>query len=389
MPWCPQCGAEYREGLTACAKCQAALVEERPLPAPRRDWREPLRPVVQRLLRDVTAAGACALEALRVFRRHPSLLLVPALLAFANVGVREATHFVYSRESSPEHIETLTGPTWPPVDLSFWPREQLLASYTIGDFRNPIPTPSLTPIVGAWWVIRYSSASHGSPPPVTRGLMAASLLVDVFVDIALGAVILAGYYGIACALVSTGGAAHSSFRANVRRHWVRFFQVGIITWALLNWLPLLYFLPAAETLLRASLLWVAWVAPLASFFFALPLYVLVLDGGSALAAIRRSVFIVATHLAEMAALLAGFALARALVLWPLLLLSERFDLGRAIVEGGTLQSRSVLWGASLTSAFLVNAWTTVLGVWLCLTMFCWYCAVTRQPASATSAAPAA
>ena len=125
---------------------------------------------------------------------------------------------------------------------------------------------------------------------------------------------------------------------------------------------------------------------MASFFFALPLYILVLDGESALAAIKRSICTVATHLAEMVALVAGFAFGRTLVLWPLLLISERLDVSRMLTEGRPLDSRTVLWGASLTSVFAVHIWTTILGVWLCLTMFFWYRAVAGQPVPGAGAA---
>lgn len=30
MPWCPDCGAEYREGFTSCSECGVALVETPP-----------------------------------------------------------------------------------------------------------------------------------------------------------------------------------------------------------------------------------------------------------------------------------------------------------------------------------------------------------------------
>jgi len=30
MPWCPECGAEYREGFTECATCRATLQAEQP-----------------------------------------------------------------------------------------------------------------------------------------------------------------------------------------------------------------------------------------------------------------------------------------------------------------------------------------------------------------------
>lgn len=30
MPWCPKCGAEYREGFARCSECDVELVGERP-----------------------------------------------------------------------------------------------------------------------------------------------------------------------------------------------------------------------------------------------------------------------------------------------------------------------------------------------------------------------
>ena len=37
MPWCPECGVEYREGFTQCSECRVGLVEKpppRPAPQP-------------------------------------------------------------------------------------------------------------------------------------------------------------------------------------------------------------------------------------------------------------------------------------------------------------------------------------------------------------------
>jgi len=33
VPWCPECGAEYREGFTECSECRVALTNEPPASA--------------------------------------------------------------------------------------------------------------------------------------------------------------------------------------------------------------------------------------------------------------------------------------------------------------------------------------------------------------------
>ncbi len=44
MPWCPKCGAEYREGFTRCAECGVALVDQRPESLPAEDGDSHLGP---------------------------------------------------------------------------------------------------------------------------------------------------------------------------------------------------------------------------------------------------------------------------------------------------------------------------------------------------------
>jgi hypothetical protein len=36
MSWCPECGAEYRQGFAECADCRVTLVDEPPAAPPRR-----------------------------------------------------------------------------------------------------------------------------------------------------------------------------------------------------------------------------------------------------------------------------------------------------------------------------------------------------------------
>jgi hypothetical protein len=38
--WCPNCGAEYREGFSECADCGVTLVDEAPAPKPHRHAHE-------------------------------------------------------------------------------------------------------------------------------------------------------------------------------------------------------------------------------------------------------------------------------------------------------------------------------------------------------------
>lgn len=38
--FCPQCGAEYREGFTTCSECEVALAAEPPVKEAEAEWRE-------------------------------------------------------------------------------------------------------------------------------------------------------------------------------------------------------------------------------------------------------------------------------------------------------------------------------------------------------------
>lgn len=44
MPWCPKCGAEYREGFTECAECHIALTNIEPHPEEQQPEPEELMP---------------------------------------------------------------------------------------------------------------------------------------------------------------------------------------------------------------------------------------------------------------------------------------------------------------------------------------------------------
>lgn len=62
MPWCPKCGAEFREGFTACNTCHVKLVGHKPdgtekieeLPPPPGGWQTESRKK-QRALRVLRA----------------------------------------------------------------------------------------------------------------------------------------------------------------------------------------------------------------------------------------------------------------------------------------------------------------------------------------------
>jgi len=365
MPWCPQCRAEYRAGVTTCAVCGVALVEERP-PAERRATALPR--ALARIVADAAAALRYGLSALRLLRRNPSLLLLPLAFAAFNVVESEAGLYMRYRYTAwgqrlvrDQRVRALEGAR--PV---VWGRlgAGLRWRVDVQRFAHPVPAVQLSGTLGFLVSARAPAGSDGQWNPRQRVML--PLLAGPALA-ALIALLLAGYYGVAAGAVGAGAASWRRFGPQMKRDWFRFFLLGLISIALIAGpFYLVAALPTVLFLSAASNWWWAWVVPIITFLLALPLYAVAADDISVREAIRRSVIITATGLVTGLMLLAAFALAEAAVLAPLSAAADHFVGHGKLTDFASLQLAYIPW------QLVEHLWQAFLGVILCLAMFYWY-----------------
>jgi hypothetical protein len=122
MPWCPQCGAEYREGFQQCPSCDVGLVGELPLTpqgTPVRSWRRRLRLIGLR--HQFERSLRCGREAAGVLRRCPTFLAVPLLLVIFSTTERGVSSYVIryhtrtGRKEAAEFRRAIAGSEFLPV----------------------------------------------------------------------------------------------------------------------------------------------------------------------------------------------------------------------------------------------------------------------------------
>jgi len=363
MPWCPQCRAEYRAGVTTCAVCGVALVEERP-PAERRATA--LARALARIVADAAAALRYALSALRLLRRNPSLLLLPLAFAAFNVVETQTGRYLtyrytawgrrYMRDLQGSRVHRAVPISWGRVGPAIRWRED------VQRFALPVPAVALSGTAQ----FLLATTRYTARQTYLRREVALDLLVGLALA-ALSALLLAGYYGVAAGTVGTGTASWGSFGQDMRRHWFRFFLLEVILIALMGGFSYLVFaLPYVPVLISAANRWREWVAPIIAFSLALPLYAVAVDDVSVKEALRRSVIITATGIATGLVLLAALALLQYAVLAPLSAAAESFAAYHRLRDLVALQLANIPW------ALAEKLWQFFLGVILCLAMFYWY-----------------
>lgn len=366
MPWCPQCRAEYRAGVTTCAVCAVALVEERP-PAERRATALPR--ALARIVADAGAALRYGMSALRLLRRNPSLLILPLAFTAFNAVERGAGSYITLRHTAwgrglvRELQEVRQVPAAVPISWGR-PGPGLRWREDVQSFAHPVPAAQL---YGAAQVLDAATRPAGThvESSLKRGI--AIDFVASLAFTALSALLLAGYYGVAAGTVATGTAPWGRFGPQMRRHWVRFFLVGLVLMAVIGGpFYLVAVRPFAPFLVAASNWWYAWITPIVSFFLALALYAVAADDVSVREAIRRSVIITATGLVTGVMLLAALALLEYAFLGPLSAAAEAFAAHHEPTDLAALPLAGIPWELAR------HLWQAFLGVILCLAMFYWY-----------------
>jgi len=360
MAWCPECGAEYREGVSQCAKCGVALVEQRPV----KPWPQ-LPPFVARRVDEVVAAFGYAVEAVWLLRRHPSLLLLPLALAVFNEAESAAGSYVMLRH-------TALGRQWVEQLRNVRPAPSRRVRVQVRFHAGP-PVPDVAwtgtaAVLGALVLgAEEGGGSQGASPTLTLRMWLMSLVFSLLVVAGASAFVVAGYYGVAREAVATGrlewGRLPSYGKRFLVRMWLLHALLGPIPWGLFG---LLVLASGGTEILTITLAIWEWVLAGLVFFLALTPFVIVADDARFGAAIRRSVLAVARCLTVAVVLILGSLVVAEMINWP-------FEWIRSAAFGG--RSSPVLTAAdwpAMAVGLLQRCVIALLAAFFPLAALVWY-----------------
>ena len=375
MPWCPECGAEYRDGIAACAKCRLQLQDE---PPPRsEDTAEAVRAVVVRLIgaaiKQVVEALSYGTAGWTTLRRHRALLLVPLLLALFHGSqsalMRAAVAPALGDTQQPataNQLEFSDIIEWLPIEL----RRRLLRPDTVlatDTFAFPVPWVSYEDTATA-----IEIKAHRATRPddsLSSWQLNWPLRIGLYVfGLAMGSFILGGFYGTARKAVEQGAFTWSDFGRDGRRYWLRFLLLGALVGLLHGW-PLRVYLRTGQFrgVPLAYLLWgihAVYLLPIIAFFLALAWCAIVTEDDSVWQPLRRSVVTVGRSAAVGVCLLLLLSLVRLLLLLPIevadSLIVMKYDRYYAYLP------------LFLPATILRAIASALVGTWFALTALHWY-----------------
>jgi uncharacterized membrane protein YesL len=335
----------------------------------------------------VAGALGYAVEALRLLRRHPSLVLVALAMGafngvegplgdFAAVG-----HTAWGRQ----YIQVMQGlrevqvrrPHRSPRPRPFNVRAQRMAGLAI------LVCPPTGPWLSLWGTTtavaalaygptkkfpRSQPADWRDPTKVGRLVVPMILLMLVpalaaLVSLPIGIFVAGGFMGMARGMVATGNVPWREFAAQARRVFFRFVVFGAAV-ALLGGV-----LAFGHVLIQQGYAGGILLAlPLAPILFSLSLttFVIVAEDASLVAAVKRSVVAIWRNVATALTLVMGAGALVWLSYQPVVTFHAR------------MQPRGGAWNPaaaalpSLASSLLYNCLLAGVATWFCVAMFLWW-----------------
>jgi len=383
MPWCPQCRAEYVEGIATCRACGVALADAPPPPPP------PPVPRVAPILTRVRAL-TYARDAFRLLRRRPALLLLPVAIAVFNAAESSVgSYLTMSRTAlGREWTQLKTEQRRPNRELSVVLRAELslqgLADRFTSEapltFASPIPHPELfglQGLVGA--AVTPAGRQDFEIRPGWRLFVPLSLLLVV---LPLAAVVLSGYYGRLLE-AATGAAPPGLALGRYARRWFVRFLWYLVLGCVIQLIPFLVFSSVSgpsELSVRLLASYSLWAPRIVGVLLALTPVAIVMDDAPFLRALRRGIHSVVRGWITALVLLAMLAVACAV---PVILTGA---LGALYSRVPDLPPTPASTLASAIVHGVRHALLAVIGVWLALAQFLWYREANPAPVAAEEAA---
>jgi hypothetical protein len=383
MPFCPQCGFEYREGVTVCSTCGADLTSVPPdLP------RVEVGAWAARLLRALgapfTRGFGYAAEAARLLWRRPALLVLPLLAMVFNLAEGELgsyltrTRTVAGREQTAER-RALTAED-ARMARGAIPAGALMKA--MEEFRAPISGPSLRGVYGAIVAAVGPDPAELPARGLARYWLVAAFLAGLLLVVVPVGLFRAGYYRVLLRAVRGEGGGREVFAGSLREDWPRFVTYTGLVYALgwgLQWAwPYLAYLARAggDLGLALAMLALLWAAPVLLLLPGLGVVAISLDRVGPVRALGRSAATVLRGLPVWLVLLALLFLVVAPLQYYELAVRAR------IFSEGPYTPKAMVGGLALS--FTSGLFLTVIGIWLALAQFLWY----RDANPAPAAAPA-
>jgi hypothetical protein len=365
MPWCPQCGDEYREGVTDCPKCGSPLTDQAP-PPQITPWRERLPRPLRRVFDAFARSSGYASEAYRLLRRHRVLLLLPVAAAVFNAvefGTAAYVGFRYTRAGRelmarwPRPPDT--GTTEPGLRLP-----KLIFIQKAGyHLAYPVPAPYLQ---GTTQAIGLAATGPDSEP-APLGLLPWALLLGV--SLPLQAAVLAGYYGLVAGTAAQEAVARVSFWASLRRYGLRFYAFGLLLLVVTTGsvMTAQWFWPLSGIYYAAE--FAGWLVTVA---LALTLVAVAADDASPWRALRSGAAVLLRDLPVAALFLSAWVIVLALI--ALIQYVERLALHPSLASVDITVQQLY----AIPEKAVLNSLLAVVGTWLLIASFLWYSS--RRPA---------
>jgi hypothetical protein len=353
MPYCPQCRAEYAEGIAVCHDCGKALVPERP------EARPPTIPYsVHTCLAGPARALGYAREAARLLVRRPGLLALPLLVllfcaaegALGNYLTGIATT-IGRQDRAASHA-----PVLPPQDTGSWLRRTPAAAAraALEDFRQPVTGPRLAGVYVLLTMATQPGYIDDADSGLSRYWPLAELPASLLLVIVPSAIFLAGYYGVVSRVVGGEPDGREAFMSRLKEN----------GWQFVAYLALVYLIHWGLGRVAPGLWPSRWVTPVVLLLTGLGLMAITREGVGAVRALGRSASTILRDLPVCLTLLA---------LLFVMLVPLKFC-GLAAMDrasaAGFYSPEGVVRIAVFTLA--TGGIYTLIGVWLVLAQFLWY-----------------